>query len=346
MRLRSSLFVMILALALITAGSPALALDPIPQQSGFSGYIQPGLGYLNIKSNMVAKVLSFDLSDKKISNLNDEPDSESTMLLSVPFKLAYTFAGSRTQVFLGTEVGDLLSFDTAQQLAVKQGVGSLGVMQAGLLFSGATRVWKDPYVTNQNRDDTDRGNMGAQFTWDKMFGSNLELEYSARKIDIGSEQSGDSILTLTNSDRDRLDRNGVVHKASAAYQLKFAERHQFTPEIALSYDDLDGEAMANTGVDLKLNYSYFGDPVTLVLNGSVGQAEYDKSNPIYGKTRDDDRYGVSATVYYKNPWGWKFLGSEPMQFFVTGAYSVTDSNIDFYNQEALLGMGGVALRWK
>ena len=55
---------------------------------------------------------------------------------------------------------------------------------------------------------------------------------------------------------------------------------------------------------------------------------------------------MSATAYYKNPWGWKLFGSEPMQFFVTGAYSVTDSNIDFYNQEALLGMTGVAFRWK
>jgi hypothetical protein len=293
----------------------------------------------------VAKVLNFDLSDKEINNLNDEPDSQSTALVTVPFKLAYTFQGGRTQVFLGTEVGDLLSFDTAQQLAIKQEMGSLGVMQAGLLFSGATRVWKDPYVTNQNRDDTDRRNMGAQFTWDKMFGSNLELEYSIRKIDIGSEQSGE-FLGLSNAQQDRLDRNGVVHKVSAAYPFKLAERHQITPEIALSYEDLDGEAMANTGVDLKLNYTYFGDPVTLVLNGSVGQADYDKSNPIYGKTRDDDRYGVSATVYYKNPWGWKLLGSEPMQFFVTGVYSVTDSNIDFYNQEALLGMSGVAFRWK
>jgi hypothetical protein len=338
--------VAVVMIFLLAGANVSLALDPIPKQPGFSGYIQPGLGYMSIKSNMVAKVLSFDLSDQKINNLSDEPDSQSTMLFSLPFKLAYTLQGGRTQVFLGTEVGDLLSFDTAQQLAIKQDVGSLGVMQAGLLFSGATRVWKDPYVTNQNRNDTDRRNMGAQFTWDKIFGSNLELEYSARKIDIGSEKSGDSIFTLTNSDRDRLDRNGVVHQVSAAYQFKFAEKHQFTPEIALSYADLDGEAMANTGVDLKLNYSYFGDPVTLVLNASIGQADYDKSNPIYGKTRDDDRYGVSATVYYKNPWGWTLFGSDPMQFFVTGAYSVTDSNIDFYNQEALLGMGGVAFRWK
>jgi hypothetical protein len=346
MRKKEWFTIMVAVLVLLTWTGMAAALDPIPKQAGFSGYIQPGLGYLSIKSNMVAKVLSFDLSDNKINNLNDEPDSQSTMLFSLPFKLAYTFQGGRTQVFLGTEVGDLLSFDTAQQLAIKQDVGSLGVMQAGLLFSGATRVWKDPYVTNQNRDDTDRRNIGAQFTWDKLFGSNLELEYSARKIDIGDEKSGDSILTLTNADRDRLDRNGVVHQVSAAYPFKFAEKHQFTPEIALSYADLDGEAMANTGVDLKLNYTYFGDPLTLVFNGSVGQADYDKSNPIYGKTRDDDRYGVSATVYYKNPWGWKLPGSEPMQFFVTGAYSVTDSNIDFYNQEALLGMAGVAFRWK
>ena len=345
MRVKGGFFALALSLAVVMAGSPALALDPIPQQSGFSGYIQPGLGGLSIKSNMVAKVLSFDLSDKKINSLNDEPDSQSTMLFSMPFKLAYTFAGSRTQVFLGTEVGDLLSFDTAQQLAVKQEIGALGVFQAGLLFSGATRVWKDPYVTGQNRDDTDRKNMGGQLTWDKIFGSNLELEYSARKIDIGSEKSG-QFLGLSNADQDRLDRNGVVHKVSAAYPFKFAQKHQLTPEIALSYDDLDGEAMANTGVDLKLNYTYFGDPLTLVLNGSVGQADYEKSNPIYGKTRDDERYGVSATAYYKNPWGWTVFGSEPMQFFVTGAYSVTDANIDFYNQEAVLGMGGVAFRWK
>jgi hypothetical protein len=343
--LRKGFLAAALAIVLLVGANVVFALDPIPQQAGFSGYVQPGLGYLSIKSNMVAKVLSFDLSDQKINNLNDEPDSQSTMLFSLPFKLAYTFQGGRTQVFLGTEVGDLLSFDTAQQLAIKQDVGALGVMQAGLLFSGATRVWKDPYVTGQNRDDTDRKNMGAQFTWDKMFGSNLELEYSIRKIDVGSEKSGE-FLGLSNADQDRLDRNGVVHKVSAAYQFQLGEKHRLTPEIALSYDDLDGEAMANTGVDLKLNYSYFGDPITLVLNATVGAAEYDKRNPIYGKTREDDRYGASATVYYKNPWGWKLFGSEPMQFFVTGAYSLTDANIDFYTQEALLGMGGVAFRWK
>ena len=345
MRLKRGLVATVFSLALIVAGSPASALDPISSQSGFSGYIQPGLGYLNIKSNTVAKVLSFDLSDQKISDLNDEPDSQSTVIFTVPFKLAYTFAGTRTEVFLGTDVGDLLSFDTAQQLGVKQGVGSLGVFQAGLLFSGNVRVWKDPYVTGQNRDDTDRRNVGGQLVWDKIFGSDLELEYSLRKVDIGSEKSG-QFLGLTNSEQDRLDRNGTVHSLSAGYGIKFGGNHRLTPQITLSYADLDGEAMANTGVDLQLRYIYDGDPITLVLNGYVGQADYDKSNPVFGKTRDDDSYGVTATVYYKNPWGWALFGSEPMKFFVTGAYTAVDSNIDFYNQEAVLGMAGIAFRWK
>jgi hypothetical protein len=30
---------------------------------------------------------------------------------------------------------------------VKQEIGSLGVLQAGLLFSGTVRVWKAPFVT-------------------------------------------------------------------------------------------------------------------------------------------------------------------------------------------------------
>jgi hypothetical protein len=78
-------------------------------------------------------------------------------------------------------------------------------------------------VTGEDRDDTSRRNVGGQLVWDKVFGSNLALEYSVRKVDIGSK---------------------------------------------------------------------------------------------------------------------------PMRFFVTGAYFAVDSNIDFYNQEAILGMGGVAFRWK
>ena len=343
--IKKGIQIVVLTMVLLAGASVALALDPIPKQSGFSGLIQPGAGYLSLESNTVAKVLNFDLSDKRINGLNDEPDGQSTAIFTVPYKLAYTFAGTRTEVFLGTELGDMLSFDTAQQLGVKQEIGSLGVLQAGLLFSGIVRVWKDPFKTGEDRDDTSRQNMGGQLVWDKILGSNLEFEYSLRKVDIGDEKSGDSLASLTENQRDRLDRNGTVHRASLGYGFKFG-KHTLTPQITFFSEDLDGEAMTNTGGDLQLTYIYGGDPISLVLNGFVGQADYDKSNPVFDKTREDDRYGASATVYYKTPWGWTLFGSEPMRFFVTGGYYAVDSNIDFYNQEAVLGLGGVAFRWK
>jgi hypothetical protein len=89
---------LVFLLTLVLSGSPAVALDPLPKQSGFSGYIQPRAGYLSIKSNTVAKALNFDLSDQRIGDLDDEPDSESTAIFTVPYKVAYTFAGTRTEL--------------------------------------------------------------------------------------------------------------------------------------------------------------------------------------------------------------------------------------------------------
>lgn len=327
------------------AGAPALGLDPIAQESGFSGFVQPGVGYLSIKSNMVARVLSFDMSEDRIDSLNREPGSQSTPMVMLPFKLAYTFEGSRTEVFVGTEVGDLLTFDVAQQVAIKHDFGGVGVIQAGVLFTGPiVEVWKDPYVTGQDRQDTNRDSAGGQLVWDRVFGSGLELGVAMRNVSIGDEESGE-FLGLSGAQQQLLDRNGIDYRAWAGYLFR-SGRHLLKPEISGTYGDLDGDAMASTGGDLKLTYLYQGDPIMVILNASVGYADYDERNPVFGKTRSDNRYGLSATAYYRNPWDWRLLGSGPMRFHVSAAYLVVDSNIDFYRQEALLAMTGIALVWR
>ena len=53
----------------------ASALDPIPQESGFSGFIRPAVGYLNYKSKMVASIQGFDLAKETNDNLYDSPYS-------------------------------------------------------------------------------------------------------------------------------------------------------------------------------------------------------------------------------------------------------------------------------
>lgn len=75
---------------------------------------------MRYKTNMVASFLGFDLSDKKTDSLDDSPDAESTGVVLVPFSLVYNFASTRTQLFLGTDLTDLIRFDYVQQLGVKQ----------------------------------------------------------------------------------------------------------------------------------------------------------------------------------------------------------------------------------
>ena len=74
-----------LIILLLSGVNPAGAVDPIPLESGFSGFIRPGVGYVRYKSNMVASFLGFDLSDKKTDSLRDSPDAESTGIALVPF---------------------------------------------------------------------------------------------------------------------------------------------------------------------------------------------------------------------------------------------------------------------
>ncbi len=334
-----------LTVLLLFLAPSASALEPIPMKSGFSGFIRPGAGYMNYKSNMVASFLGFDLSDRTINSLTDSPNSERTGIVLVPFALQYTFASTRSQIFIGTDLRDLIRFDLTQQIGYKQEIGRFGMLQVGFLFTGIpAKVWKDPYVVNKKRDDTRRTNNGARLVWDRIFNSNLQLQYTYRDIDLGSERSGE-FLGLSSSDRNRLDREGDRHVAEAFYRFNFATRHRLVPQLIYARDDLDGDAMANDTFDFQLTYAYFGNPLVLTLNGLIGKADYDKRNPIYDRTRDDDRYGLQGSLFYKNPWGWKVFGSKPMSFFVNALYSRADSNIDFYDQEAALLSGGVFFRW-
>lgn len=346
MKKSRNIIIGIIAAVFLSISIQALAIEPIPNQSGFSGYIQPGVGYLNIKSNMVAEFAGFNLSKDSINSLSDEPNSESTGIVTLPFEIDYTFAGTRTQLFLGSQLVDLLRFDFSQQLGVRQEVGGLGLFQAGILFSGIpSKVWKDPYVVNQNRKETTRDSTGARLIWDQIFGSGFQVQYTYRNINISSEKSGESLPSLSSEDRRRLRRDGDIHQGSVLYRFKIDQKNRLTPEFILGYDDREGDARKNTNIGAQLTYSYLADPVNLILNGYYSYADYDKKNPIYNKTQEDDTYGVGGTVYYKNPWNWSLLGSKPMDFFVTGAYYYNDSNIDFYKEQVVLGTVGVLLRW-
>jgi len=71
----------VLVTILLAGVDRAAALEPVAMESGFSGFIRPGVGYMRFKSNMVASFMGTDLSDEKTDSLYDDPDSESSAVV-------------------------------------------------------------------------------------------------------------------------------------------------------------------------------------------------------------------------------------------------------------------------
>jgi len=335
--------IMMTGIILMLICGPALAFEPIPNESGFSGYVRAGVGYVRVSSNMIAGNNLGDVGQRKINSLKDNPNSESDVIPAFNFNLNYTFASTRTQLFAGNRLEDVLRYDFTTQAGVRQQMGGLGIGGVSFVFSSLpTQVWKDPYVVNERRRKTNRTSTGVRLAWENILGSNLEVDYIYRSIDLGNDRSG-KFLGLTSSQRHKLDRNGDSHQASAAYLFHLAKRHIFTPKVTYTYLDLDGNAMANQGIAFQPTYGYLGSKFELVLNGVIGYADFDSKNPIYRKTRNDTSYGGGAIGFWKNPFGWKPFGIEKFRLYVQSAYLVFDSNIDFYDTDISYVAAGIQI---
>ncbi|MHC4520014.1 MAG: DUF2860 family protein [Planctomycetota bacterium] len=323
----SACFLVVLLTTVVSA-----AIEPIPQESGFSGYVNVGAAYIEAESNMIkgTKIASFTSST--IDSIFDGPDSESDVTPIVNAELVYTFAESRRQIYAGNQLEDFLRFDYSTLLGVRQELPDESVAAISYVFSGiATEVWEDPYVANVSRDETDRTTAGLRLEWERLCGTMLGAQYQWRQIEIDDELSGTlGGLPLTPAEVDQLSREGDHHRGEIYYTWRLGGPHILVPAVRYSRHDLDGDAMAFDRYVFRLSYAYQAEKYSLVANASIGTEDYDETNPIYGKTREDDTYGLGLTAFWHQPFGL------PKGFSLVGtaAYYEGDSNIAFYDSEA------------
>jgi len=326
--------------ACLVAGA-AMAIEPIPQESGFSGYVNLGAAGVNMKSNMVAGIFGQEFSDAKVSSFTSEPDAETSVLPLVAGEVRYTLADSRTQFFAGNLLEDFLRFDSATQLGVRQEAGNVGTFGVAVLNTSIpAEVWKDPYVIGVSRSTTKQHSSGYRISWDKVFGSKLELTYTEREIEIDNEWSGLTQLGVPFVAYQALQREGTVKSLEAAYVFKLGEAMRLVPSIKAVDRDLDGKAMANDGYTLMLTHSWQGDQWDVVSNISWGNYEHDGINPLFLKTDESSRAGLSVTAFYKEPFG---LEGWRATFGV--AHFREDNDIDFYDSEATMVSAGMLYRF-
>jgi hypothetical protein len=330
-------------LGLALAGTVAQAVPLVPQESGWSGHVNLGVGGGSSESNMIDGIASINLGNKRVSSLEDSPDSKDFVMPAVRFEVGYTMADTRTQFYAGNQVADYLSFDLETSLkthlGVRQDIPDIGTVDFSLAVSSLpTDVWKDPYVVDANRGDTERTTMGIHIAWDRMFNTPLQLAFSSTEIEIDDERSGEA-LGLSKAQQRLLRRKGMVYRLDLNYDWEINERHRLAPAITYLDFNLDGDAMKEDGLGLQLKYLYHLNRWSIVSEVYYQDLEADTRNPIFTKERQMETLGASITTFYARPFGWDSWTAN-----ATLGYQDDDSNIDFY--DASFGLVSVGMLYR
>jgi hypothetical protein len=285
------------SLGLLLGAAGAGAVPAISDTDGWGGHVNIGAGVASSETNMVASLSSLDLGDDRISSLNESPGSE-----------------------------DLVMASLATHLGIRQEIPEVGLVQFSLHSTLIPLdVWKDPYLVDAKRSETERTATGVQVAWDQIFDTGFEFTWAWKDIELDDEDSGES-LPLSDADKRLLRREGDFNRWDISYDWQINERHRLVPGIGFVDRDLDGDAMAEDGPVVSLRHLWDLDRWRLVTRLLYMDLESDEVNPIYGEERDMESLGASVTAFYSKPFGWERWTAN-----VTASYFDEDSNIDFYD---------------
>lgn len=334
------------AALLVLAWYPVAAQDKIPETSGFNGYVLAAPFHFNVASNLLvggAPMLD-DTGDSRIASIFDAPSSNSAPGFGVAGEVNYTFSGTRTQLFFGNRLEDVLRLDLVFGLGVRQQAGRAGIVAVSALMTPAElRFWADPYVEGEDRQPTDLDFPGFRLRWGEIFGTGLELTVTDRFYRFDEESSGDWLISenrLDPDDQPLLDRDGYILRIQALYRFDVKKRHRFEPAVRWVDDDHDGAAIATTGYSLRLTYLYRSPKVILDANLVYGSREAKETNPIYGTLLEADRWAAALTAFIPV----KRFKSSVLNVAVGGEVYQEQANIDFYDSSIDMVFAGVLWR--
>jgi len=322
---------------ILIPGISNAAIENIPTENGWGGWVIFGVGYSDMKSNTVAGNKWIDIGNENVSSLTASPKSDDTVHAAFTGQVKYTF-GDQWQAFLGSNLIDRITLDFTQQLGIRKQTDGGQKFSAGLLFSALpTEVWEDPYQTSSGRSKTDRDSTGIRLEWDQILGSGANVSLDFRDIDVDEERIGSDAAIGTEPNtftcdidcQNSLRRDGDFVRLEAAWTFNLSSRHRLRPSIRWFDNDRDGDAQDRDGYAALLTWSLLGENFTLATTGAYSDTDYDNPNPIYGIEEDSDGFAVDVSFFYKlsRDGRWQAYGSVN--------YGESDSDIDFHDNELL-----------
>jgi len=316
---------------------PVHAQQPMPRESGFSGYLELFGAYTS--SNSQLNAVNGNRSTDSLDQSGDRVGRVQPFPLGL---ISYTFADIRTQLYFGILPENVAEGQILFETGVRHNLTDGTILRASVLPVSPLdqETWEDPFVVGQDRDKTDVETWGLKFVADNIMGSGLNLRTGIIRRKINNERSGEFLFSrpgglLTLDDLDDLERDSYDYRLTAQYSMRLAHRVRLLPIIRYVRGAADGDANSFHGLAPQLSLQYFSRQLQAALNATFNREWYDDEHPVFDKTRNDYSLGLFAIVGYRDPFGWKNFRID----WIGGA-SKQNSNIDFFEStNYLTGLG-------
>ncbi|WP_163391309.1 DUF2860 family protein [Enterovibrio norvegicus] len=288
----------------------ATAEDSVPQ--GFYGSVSLFTGFSGTTSP-----LSTD-SDAVISEYSTSENNSEVVV--IPFWDVKYRLNSTSELYIETDIVGMASdfyLNAGYRHYLKDdSYLALGIVP-GLLEK---EVWKNPYLLNTQRETTKAAVRGVIANYNKLLGSDWSVELARGEFNV------DEDTTVA-----ELQRDATLSYAELSYDMQLNQ--QWGVEWVGHYLDIQSNASApdsqRYGMDIETQYRAGRHVVMAGI--SSGQQNFDKELALFGRTRKDDRFGLSATYVYASP-----FNIDSTLMIVRGGWDHVDSNIDVYDSDNYL----------
>jgi hypothetical protein len=316
--------ILIICLLMATHLAQAQTTDK-PSESGWDSEIAINVGYSREQSRLSTE------DDQIYSDYDSKAGWQSDLIIAPLATFNYNFQNLDKQFFVGTAREDIAQGQFHTQIGFRHWLpdgSSLSLSYIpGLLEN---KVWGDPFVLNDPRAETDQSIHALRLQYKNILTSNFNFEMALGERELDEENSGYSVVGLSNAQRSSLNRNATIIYLRGDYGMQLGKQTFFQNSLTWTGVDADGEAMAHDRIGLQFGLIQMFSRSRVSYNLEIAKADYDAVNPIFQATRRDSEYSLFIAHEYDRPFDW-----QNVSLVSFGGWGRGDSNIGFYDSQGL-----------
>ena len=289
------------------------AMAQLADEEGISGEIALTTGFASSTSNFNTE------GEDTITSINQKGSSDNGFMAFPLGSIAYTFGQElNQQVYAGTTRQDVATGTVVLEVGYKYQFKSRMAIDVSILPTiMSSKTWANPYLVGSARKETDASGNAFRFRIDNIAGSNFTLDsaYATKEIKDDDVQY------------DELKRDADTIYLKGQYRFPLSRTSFILPSVIYQSSSADGRASSYDQYGAEFSFFKLMQRHQLVLTAGYNQQNFDAENPIYNKTRKDNKLSLFAAYEYT-----KFMDWQDWSFISFAGYSSTSSNITFYDE--------------